>query len=140
MFTNICLCVSLILLAGCASRSDAQISSNTDSESTASAVYTKITPEEAKEMIDDGEPFILLDVRTEEEFTESHIEGAVLIPDTEIADRASDELPEKDARILVYCRTGRRSAAAANALVDMGYTSVYDFGGIVDWSYETIAG
>jgi rhodanese-related sulfurtransferase len=117
----------LILLAGCAS-------------SDATAEYAKITAEEAKQMMDDGDGFILLDVRTEEEFAESHIEGAILIPDTEIAERASDELPDPDAQILVYCRSGRRSAQAADALTQLGYTSVYDFGGIIDWPYETISG
>ncbi len=98
----------------------------------------KINAEEAKKMMEDGEDFILLDVRTEAEFSERRIEGAILIPDNEITEKAPQLLTDKGARILVYCRTGRRSALAANELVDMGYTSVYDFGGIVDWPYETI--
>jgi rhodanese-related sulfurtransferase len=89
-------------------------------------------------MMDDGSPYVLLDVRTPEEYAESHIDGAVLIPDTEIADRADAELIHKDARIYVYCRTGVRSASATKILVDMGYTNVYDIGGIVDWPYGTV--
>ena len=107
---------------------------------TGGAEYHKIPAEEAKAMMDGDEPYILLDVRTEAEFAEGHIEGAVLIPDFEIADRAPEELPELDGVILVYCRSGRRSAGAAYALVAMGYTNVFDFGGILDWPYETVAG
>ena len=101
-------------------------------------VYRKITPEEAKAIMDSRDPFILLDVRTQSEFDGGHIEGAVLIPDTEIEDAAQEKLPEKDALILIYCRTGRRSALAANALLGMGYTNVYDFGGIVVWPYGIV--
>jgi rhodanese-related sulfurtransferase len=90
--------------------------------------------------MDSGDEYILLDVRTTEEWAESRIDGSILIPDTEIRGRAADELPNKDALILVYCRTGRRSAEAANALIDLGYTNVFDFGGIIDWPYETVSG
>lgn len=102
-------------------------------------IYQKITPEEAKEMMAE-EDVIILDVRTAEEFAEVHIEGALLIPDTELAALAPEKLPNKDQTILVYCRSGRRSEASARALVNMGYTEVYDFGGIVDWPYETVSG
>ncbi|MCL1807717.1 MAG: rhodanese-like domain-containing protein [Oscillospiraceae bacterium] len=103
------------------------------------AEYRKCTAEEAKERMD-GEPFILLDVRTEVEYVERHIEGAVLIPDTEIAARAETELPDKDALIFIYCRSGRRSESAARAMIGMGYTNVFDIGGILDWPYETVGG
>ena len=102
------------------------------------AVYRKISAEEAHEIINSSEDYILLDVRTEEEYSEKRIDGAILIPDYEIASRAESELPDKNAVILVYCRSGIRSARAANTLVDMDYTNIYDFGGILDWSYETI--
>ncbi|MCL2513323.1 MAG: rhodanese-like domain-containing protein [Oscillospiraceae bacterium] len=102
--------------------------------------YKKISAEQAKAIMDESRPYILLDVRTDEEFKESRIEGAVLIPDYEIKGRAEAELPDKDALILVYCRSGRRSANAAYDLIDMGYTNVYDFGGIIDWTYETAGG
>ena len=88
-------------------------------------------------MMQEENIYILLDVRTTGEFNERHIEGAVLIPDNEISDRAAEELPDKNILILVYCRSGRRSEAAARELVDMGYTNVYDFGGIIDWPFET---
>jgi rhodanese-related sulfurtransferase len=104
------------------------------------AVYQKISAEEAKSMMESGNLYILLDVRTDEEFEAGHIEGAVLIPDYEIKDRVKTKLPDKEALILVYCRSGRRSANAAHEMVAMGYTNVYDFGGIIDWPYDTVGG
>lgn len=95
-----------------------------------------ISQETAKEIMDTKE-CIILDVRTPEEFAEGHIPGAILIPDYEIAEKAPNILTDKDALILVYCRSGRRSKNAANQLVDMGYTNIKEFGGIIDWPYET---
>lgn len=103
------------------------------------AEYQTITAEQAKAMMAETNDWVLLDVRTDEEFNESHIEGAILIPDFEVPSRIEEEIPDKDALILVYCRTGRRSALAAQEMANMGYTNVYDFGGIVDWPYETIS-
>ena len=100
------------------------------------AVFVSITAEEAKEIMDTGEGYLILDVRTQEEYDEGHIPGAVLIPNTEIETRAEEELPDKDQRILVYCRSGRRSKLAAQILSDLGYTNVKEFGGIIDWPYE----
>lgn len=99
--------------------------------------YQQISAEEAKRIMDSGEEYILLDVRSEEEFAEKHIPGAVLIPHTEIADRAEEELPDKEKKILVYCRSGNRSKIAAQVLADLGYTGVSEFGGINSWPYET---
>ena len=90
--------------------------------------------------MDKGNPYVLLDVRTESEFREIRISGAILIPDNEIRSRAKTELPDKEILILVYCRSGRRSANAARELVSLGYTNVCDFGGIIDWPYQTISG
>jgi len=101
--------------------------------------YKKISAEDAYRIMQNTNDYILLDVRTDEEFMEKHIEGAVLIPDNEIGIRSEIELPDKDALILVYCRSGRRSANAANELIEMGYTNVYDFGGINDWPYDTLS-
>jgi len=101
------------------------------------AEYRKISAEDAFQMMHDNKEYVLLDVRTVEEFNEVHIKGALLIPDSEISSRAADELPDKSVLILVYCRSGRRSESAARELVDMGYTNVNDFGGILDWPFET---
>lgn len=100
------------------------------------AVYLNITAEEAKQIMDSQEGYIILDVRTQEEFDEGHIPGAVLIPNTEIEERAEENLPDKDQLILVYCRSGRRSKMAAEILVELGYTNIKEFGGIIDWPYE----
>jgi rhodanese-related sulfurtransferase len=98
--------------------------------------YEQITAEEAKAMMDRGEADIILDVRTTDEFETGHIEGAVLLPDYEIAERAETVLPNKDAVILVYCRSGRRSKEASAILAELGYTNVKEFGGIIDWPYD----
>ena len=101
--------------------------------------YINISAAEAKEIMDSQSGYIILDVRTEEEFAEGHIPGAVLIPDYEISDRAEKELPDKDQLILVYCRSGRRSKLAAERLAQLGYTDIREFGGIIDWPYEVTA-
>ncbi len=93
----------------------------------------------AREMMNDGEAYILVDVRTEDEFNQGHIEGALLLPYDRINTLASTLIPDTSSRILLYCRSGRRSALAAEALIDMGYTNVYDFGGINDWPYEVVS-
>ncbi len=100
--------------------------------------YEQITPAEAKAIMDEREDYIILDVRTQEEFDEAHIDGAILIPDYEIADKAESILKDKNQLILVYCRSGRRSKKAASELVSLGYTNVKEFGGIIDWPYETV--
>lgn len=105
-------------------------------EDSKKAEYKKITPKEALEMM--GEGVIILDVRTQTEFDEGHIPNAILLPDAEITQRAEEVLPDRDQTTLVYCRSGRRSALAAKALIQLGYTNVYDFGGILDWPGEVV--
>ena len=100
--------------------------------------YEQITAEQAKTIMDTGNDYVIIDARTEEEFAEGHIKNAILIPEYEIKDRAEKELPDKDALILVYCRSGRRSKIASEELVKLGYTNVKEFGGIIDWPYETV--
>lgn len=100
--------------------------------------YTQIDPKEAKTMMDAQEKYVLLDVRAQTEFNESHIEGAIVIPHTDMANRAEEELTDKEATILVYCRSGQRSKLAAQTLADLGYTNIYEFGGILDWPYDTV--
>ena len=98
--------------------------------------YVKITAQEAKARIDAGRAAVL-DVRTKEEYDERHIPCALLIPLDMLEEGAPKLLPDKDEEILVYCRSGRRSAEVAEKLAEMGYTRVFDFGGIIDWPYET---
>jgi rhodanese-related sulfurtransferase len=100
------------------------------------AVYVNITAQQAKEIMDSQEGYIILDTRTQEEYDEKHIPGAILIPYDEILQKAEGVLPDKDQLILVYCRSGRRSKLAAEDLVKLGYTNIKEFGGIIDWPYE----
>ena len=115
--------VFLIVISGCSAEEKG-------------SVYMNIAPEKANEMMNELEEFVLLDVRSEEEFSEGHIPGAIVIPHEEISERAEAEIPEKDVPVFVYCRSGRRSKIAAEELVSLGYSEIYEFGGIGDWPYE----
>lgn len=115
---------SLAMLVGCSS-SDKQEN------------YHKISASEAKDMMDNQEVMIV-DVRGEEEYASGHIDGAIVIPNETIRDTEPKQLDNKEATILVYCHSGNRSRQAAKKLVKMGYTNIYDFGGIIDWPYEII--
>ncbi len=102
----------------------------------ADSSYEQITQEAAKEMMD-TQDVIILDVREQEEYDSGHIPGAVLLPVGTIdEDTAAEVIPEKDATLLVYCRSGNRSRTAASALAKLGYTNIYEFGGINTWPYE----
>ncbi len=100
--------------------------------------YQQITPKEAKKIIDEQEGAIIVDVRNDDEYKTGHIENAVLIPLPTINNEMPKELPDLDATILIYCRSGNRSKQAAQKLADMGYTNIYEFGGIGDWEYGTV--
>ena len=115
-----------LLLTGCG-----QASQNSQE-----AVYVNITAQEAKQIMDTEEGYIILDTRTREEYEEGHIPGAIVISHDEIKEKAEQLLPDKDQLLLVYCRSGRRSKLAAEALVELGYTNIKEFGGIIDWPYE----
>ncbi len=99
------------------------------------ASYHKISPEKAKYMME-HEVVQIVDVRHEEEYREGHIPGAVLVTNETIGDTLPEELPDKKAVLLVYCRSGVRSKQASQKLVRLGYENVYDFGGIINWPYE----
>lgn len=126
------LTMSMVLLSACSGGGASQALQE-------KPVYQKISPEEALTMLQEQD-VTLLDVRTQEEFAQAHIEGALLLPDFEIEQKAHELLPDQEKTILVYCRSGRRSQGAAQKLIEMGYTQVYDFGGIIDWPYETVSG
>ena len=108
-----------------------------DKENKQEAAYVNITAQQAKEIMDSQEGYIILDTRTQEEYDEGHIPGAILIPYDEILEKAESMLTDKDQLILVYCRSGRRSKLAAEDLQKLGYTNIKEFGGIIDWPYET---
>ena len=130
--------VFLMIFAGCTENSVQE--DNTEISSSAAEIYTyeQITPAEAKAIMDTEQDYVIIDARTDAEFAQGHIEGAIMIPEYEIEARAEKEIPDKDKLILVYCRSGRRSKIAADALVKLGYTNVKEFGGIIDWEYETV--
>ena len=100
--------------------------------------YEQITAEQAKAIMDSESGYIIIDARTQSEYYEGHIAGAILIHEYEIAAGAEELLKDKNELILVYCRSGRRSKIAAQALVELGYTNVKEFGGIIDWKYEIV--
>ena len=98
--------------------------------------YTKISQDEAKKMMEKDDGHVIVDVRREDEFASGHIPGAILIPNESIGTEKPAELPDLDQIILVYCRSGNRSAQASQKLADLGYTNVFDFGGIMTWTGE----
>lgn len=100
----------------------------------------EIQPEEAKKRLESEEGIILLDVRTPEEYADKHIPDSILIPVDEITDKAPEQIPDKDTVLFVYCRSGNRSTTASRTLIDLGYTNVFNLGGIIDWPYETESG
>ena len=100
------------------------------------AMYVNITAQEAKTIMDTEQGYVILDTRTREEYDQGHIPGAIQISHDEIMEKAEEMLTDKDQLILVYCRSGRRSKIAAEALVELGYTNIKEFGGIIDWPYE----
>lgn len=135
-------CLFCILLVSCADDKSIGIIGGADgptsiivSEKGESGMFEQITQEEAKRIMDENGEAVILDTREQEEFDAGHIPGAILIPYTEIDNKAEDVIPDKDSLILVYCRSGRRSKIAAESLVKLGYTNVKEFGGIIDWVY-----
>ena len=117
--------LSLLTLTGCAGDSNGS--------------YTQISMDEAIKMMETEANYVILDVRTKEEFDEKHIPGAINIANEVIHQDQSENLPDKEQLILVYCRSGNRSKQASEKLVKQGYTNVYEFGGINDWPGETVS-
>ena len=105
----------------------------------AAAAYQQITQEKAKEMIQADDGHIIVDVRRQDEYDSGHIPGAILIPNESIGTEQPKELPDLDQVILIYCRSGRRRKEASQKLADTGYTHIYEFGGIIDWTGEVVA-
>ena len=125
-------------LFGCEKHKDSM--TNSVSESTISNSYTQISMKEAVAMMEEETDYIILDVRTPEEFVEKHIPNAVNVPNETIGDDDIAELPNKNQLILVYCRSGNRSKQASKKLVELGYTNIYEFGEINEWTGETMQG
>ena len=119
--------MALLLLAGCGAQSE---------EST----YRQVNAEEADSMMEEESDYLILDVRTAQEYSEKHIPGAINIPNETIGTEDIPELPDKEQLILVYCRSGNRSKQASEKLVKLSYTNIVEFGGINDWTGETVSG
>lgn len=156
------LLVGLMLLVGCSSAGKAQdegsaaqstaeetTAQSTTAEDDASAAqtqdgdnmtptYTQINQETAKEMMKQDDGHIIVDVRRQDEYDAGHIPGAILIPNESIETERPEELPDLDQVILIYCRSGNRSKQASQKLADMGYTNIYEFGGIITWTGEVV--
>ena len=128
------LAASLALLSGCAL---SKAKADTAEDMPDKAAYQKISAEEAYEMMVSQE-VVIVDVRTPEEYDGGHIPNAILVPNESIGDDMPEALPDKEATLLIYCRSGRRSKEASEKLLKLGYKSIYEFGGIIDWPYELV--
>lgn len=128
--------LTLGCLTGCANNSTETTQKEDFNYEVKVPVYSKISAEKAKELMDTETGYVVLDVRTQEEYNEGHIKGATLLPHEEIEAKAGEMLPDKNQLILVHCRSGARSKVASDLLVALGYTNVKDFGGLNNWPYE----
>ena len=126
------LIIGAIIISGCNSEKKSTHVSSSDEKIS----YTKISQDEAKKMMEKDDGHVIVDVRREDEFASGHIPGAILIPNESIGTEKPAELPDLDQIILVYCRSGNRSAQASQKLANIGYTNVFDFGGIMTWTGE----
>ena len=124
---------AVLILTGCGSSAD-------DKTVGDKKTYRQVSPEEAAAMMEEETDYIILDVRTQEEYETAHIPGAICIPNETIGTGDIPELPDKDQLILVYCRSGNRSKQASEKLAKQGYTNIVEFGGINSWTGETVSG
>ena len=132
--------VAVVLTACSGKKGRMSEGAETVTEDGTEADYVKLKPEKAKERIDSGDEIVIVDVRTTEEYGETHIGNAINIPLESIGMEKPEQLPDVEAEIMVYCRSGVRSKKAARKLLEMGYKNIEDIGGIIDWPYETVAG
>lgn len=122
-----------LFVTGCSS-----VGQPVDSDVTVYQSYRRISQDEAKERMGKDDGHIVVDVRRQDEYDAGHIPGAILIPNESIGTQQPEELPDLDQIILIYCRSGNRSKQAAQKLSDMGYTNIYEFGGINTWTGEIV--
>ena len=124
---------AVLILTGCGSSAD-------DKTVGDKKTYRQVSPEEAAAMMEEETGYIILDVRTQEEYETAHIPGAICIPNETIGTEDIPELPDKEQLILVYCRSGNRSKQASEKLVNQGYTNIVEFGGINSWTGKSVSG
>lgn len=132
------LCLLLCACGNGTSPSEGTPSEVRTATASSAANYQQITQEKAKEMMQADDGHIIVDVRRQDEYDSGHIPDAILIPNESIDKEQPKELPDLDQIILIYCRSGRRSKEASQKLADMGYTNIYEFGGIIDWTGEVV--
>ena len=125
--------LAALIFTGCGSSAD-------DKTAGDKKTYRQVSPEEAAAMMEEESDYIILDVRTQEEYETAHIPGAICIPNETIGTEDIPELPDKAQLILVYCRSGNRSKQASEKLAKQGYTNIVEFGGINSWTGETVSG
>lgn len=125
--------LSALMFTGCGTSSDSDADNGANS-------YRQVSSEEAATMMEEETDYIILDVRTQEEYEAAHIPGAICIPNETIGDEKIEALPDKDQLILIYCRSGNRSKQASEKLAKQGYTNIVEFGGINSWTGETVSG
>ena len=128
---------------GTATETEADTGSSSEEQNSTEKIagtYTQISQEEAKKMMARSDGHVIVDVRRLDEYMEGHIPGAILVTNEDIGDVPPSSLPDKDQIILIYCRSGRRSKEASQKLADMGYTAIYEFGGIIDWTGDVTTG
>ncbi len=137
------LTVLAMCFSGCGKNKTASNSNDSGAQGVVTVDFTKnadgyyrISAEVAHEMMVSESGYVILDVREEWEYNEAHITGAVLLPVTQIIEKADEILPDKNQKIFVYCRSGNRSLNASADLAALGYTNVWEFGGIIDWPYD----
>ena len=140
MKTIISILISALMLISCGTPSSPTAPSGDKAETEAETVntYRQVTSERAMEMMQTEKDYIILDVRTAEEYSEGHIPNAINVPNESIGTEEIPSLPDKNQLIMVYCRSGRRSKEASQKLVGLGYTNIVEFGGIIDWNGETV--
>lgn len=134
MYVLIPILLLLLVLCGCAWKTKVSDGDGAERKFT----YKHISQDEAKQMMEEDDGHVIVDVRREDEYTAGHIPGAILIPNERIGSDKPQELPDLNQIILVYCRSGNRSRQASQKLADMGYENVYEFGGIMDWTGEIV--
>ena len=136
IFASLCM-----LLSACGNRISSSENVQSEVQTTTVAetmTYQQVTQEKAKEMMKADDGHIIVDVRRQDEYDSGHIPDAILIPNESIGTEKPKELSDLDQVILIYCRSGRRSKEASQKLADMGYTNIYEFGGIIDWTGEIV--
>jgi rhodanese-related sulfurtransferase len=135
---RILLFILVVLSTGAITSCNNSTSKGNEKDDSSAIRYSNM--HDIKAIIKENQDYVILDVRTLDEYQEGHIPGAINIPNENIANIAGEKLTNKEQLILVYCRSGNRSKQAAKTLANMGYTNIIEFGGIIDWDGDLVFG